>query len=73
MPEIARAAGVEGPVAVEITIDEGGNVESARALSGHPLLRDAAVSAAREWKFKPTLRDGNPVKVVGTLTFNFKQ
>jgi protein TonB len=40
-------------------------------VSGHPLLRDPAVNAARGWRFKPTLLSGQPVKVVGTITFNF--
>jgi TonB family protein len=70
-PPLARAAGVEGSVAVEVTIDEEGNVVEAQAWRGHPLLRDAAVAAAREWKFKPTLIQGKPVRVVGTLTFDF--
>jgi len=34
-------------------------------------LKDAAVDAARQWKFSPTTLAGEPVKVVGTLTFNF--
>ncbi len=70
-PPLAKAAHVEGTVIVEVTIDEQGNVTSARALSGHPLLKDAAVSAARGWRYKPTFLGGVPVKVVGTLTFNF--
>jgi protein TonB len=71
-PPLARAARVEGAVVVELTIDERGSVTSARALSGHPLLKDAAVNAARQWTFKPTVLSGTPVKVVGTITFNFK-
>jgi len=42
---------VSGAVVVEVTVDEQGNVISARAISGPPLLRDAAVDAARGWKF----------------------
>lgn len=72
-PPIARAARVSGQVVVEVTIDEEGNVISARALSGHPLLQQSAVQAARGWKFKPTRLSGAPVKVIGTITFNFKQ
>ena len=56
-----------------MTVDEDGEVISAGAISGHRLLRDAAVSAARQWKFRPTQLSGVPVKVIGTLTFNFKQ
>ncbi len=71
-PPIAKAARASGPVVVEVTIDEKGNVISAQALSGHPLLKDAAVQAAQRWKFRPTLLGGAPVKVIGTITFNFK-
>lgn len=70
-PPLAKAARVSGSVVVEVTVDEEGNVISARALSGHPLLKDAAVGAARGWRFKPTLLQGEPVKVIGTITFNF--
>lgn len=71
-PGMAKAAGVEGAVAVEVTVDESGTVYSARAISGHPLLRDAAVTAARGWTFKPTLRQGKRVMVIGTITFDFR-
>jgi len=57
-PALAKAAGVTGSVVVEILIDERGNVISANALSGHPLLKDAAVEAARGWKFNPTRVEG---------------
>jgi protein TonB len=71
-PPLAKAAHVTGSVMVEITIDENGRVISASALSGHPLLKDAAVQAARGWKFAPTMLSGVPVKVIGTITFNFQ-
>jgi protein TonB len=71
-PPLAKAAHVTGSVMVEITIDENGRVVSASALSGHPLLKDAAVQAARGWKFAPTMLSGVPVKVIGTITFNFQ-
>src|SRR5262245_13192107 len=70
-PPIAKAARASGEVKVEVTIDESGKVISARALSGHPLLRDSALAAARQWKFKPTMASGKPAKVSGILTFNF--
>lgn len=70
-PSQAKASNVSGTVQVEITIDEAGNVVSARAVSGHPLLKAAAVDAARQWQFLPTTLSGEPVKVAGTLTFNF--
>jgi TonB family protein len=71
-PPVAKAAGAEGEVSVKIMVDEDGNVVAAEAVSGHPLLRTAAVDAAREAKFKPTFIDGKPVKVSGVLSYVFK-
>jgi TonB family protein len=70
-PAIARAAGAQGTVSVRITVDEDGDVIAAEAVSGHPLLYTAAVDAARESKFKPTLVDGKPVKVSGVISYVF--
>ncbi|MEP7342858.1 MAG: TonB family protein [Acidobacteriota bacterium] len=70
-PPIAKAARASGQVKVEVAIDEAGKVISTKVLSGHPLLRAAALTAARQWEFKPTLLSGKPVKVIGVLTFNF--
>jgi TonB family protein len=70
-PPAAKAVRASGPVTVEALIDENGNVISATALTGHPLLRASAVEAARKTKFAPTLLSGNPVKVKGVITFNF--
>jgi protein TonB len=63
---------VSGSVQVGITVDECGKVINARAVSGPNDLRDAAVSAARGWRFSPTRVAGRPVKVIGIITFNFK-
>lgn len=71
-PQLARQVGASGAVVVEVTIDEQGNVIAARALSGHPLLREASVRAAGGWKWNPTILNGVPVKVIGTITFIFK-
>jgi TonB family protein len=70
-PAAARAIKASGPVTVQVTLDEQGNVISASAVSGHPLLRAAAVSAARASKFSPTKLSGQPVKVTGVITYNF--
>jgi protein TonB len=68
---VAKAARASGTVVVQITVDESGGVISAAAVSGHPLLRQAAVAAARQARFSPTLLSGQPVKVTGTITYNF--
>lgn len=70
-PAIARAAGASGSVIVEVTIDENGSVIAAKAISGHPLLQAAAVTAARSAQFAPTKLSGEPVKVKGLLTYDF--
>jgi protein TonB len=70
-PAAARAVQASGAVNVQVTIDESGNVISASAVSGHPLLRAAAVSAARSSKFSPTMLSGQAVKVTGVIVYNF--
>ena len=70
-PAEARAARASGSVVVQITVDECGEVEEAKAVSGHPLLREAAAEAASEARFAPTRINGEPVKVTGTITYNF--
>lgn len=70
-PAEALAVRAAGSVVVQVLIDEGGNVISATAVSGHPLLRAAAVEAAKEAKFAPTRLSGQPVKVAGVITYNF--
>jgi TonB family protein len=70
-PQTAKAVHASGMVTVLVTVDESGNVVEASAASGHPLLQAAAVAAARQAKFSPTLLSGRPVKVTGVLTYNF--
>ncbi|MFN7949386.1 MAG: energy transducer TonB [Blastocatellia bacterium] len=70
-PSVAKAAGVQGAVQVTVTVNENGEVTNTNITSGHPLLSEAATEAARQWKFKPTIKDGSPVRTQGVLTFNF--
>jgi len=70
-PPIARAAHAAGTVVVQVLIDENGNVVSAKAVSGHPLLQAVAVAAARQARFSPTKLSGQPVKVTGVIQYNF--
>ena len=70
-PPIARAAHAAGTVVVQVLIDENGNVVSAHAVSGHPLLQAAAVGAAKSARFSPTKLSGQPVKVTGVIQYNF--
>jgi protein TonB len=71
-PAIARQARIQGSVQVQIGISETGEVTDVTLLSGHPLLREAALQAARHWLFRPTELNGRPVRAIGVITFNFK-
>jgi protein TonB len=70
-PPLARQIHLSGSVSVEVMLGLDGHVETARAISGHPLLVTAAVDAARGWRFEPTLLNGTPVRVSGVIVFNF--
>lgn len=70
-PKVAKAAGASGTVLVQVIVDETGKVTSATAVSGHPLLRQAAVQAAYQARFTPMKLSGRPVKVSGTISYNF--
>lgn len=67
----AKAVHASGQVSVKVVIDENGKVVSANAVSGHPLLKASAESAARNARFSPTLLSGSPIKISGTINYNF--
>jgi TonB family protein len=70
-PPAAKAVRATGSVNVQVSLDELGNVVSASAISGHPLLQQAAVAAARQCKFAPTILSGEAVRVTGIIVFVF--
>ncbi|HEX8142599.1 MAG TPA: TonB family protein [Pyrinomonadaceae bacterium] len=70
-PKLARDARISGTVTVQVLIDETGKVISAQSINGHPLLLPAAVQAARQARFSPTVLGDRPVKVSGVITYNF--
>ncbi len=70
-PAMAKIAHVQGKVIVDVVIDKTGNVASAKVLTGHPLLADAALKAIQQWKYAPFVVDNNPVEVDSTVTVTF--
>jgi TonB family protein len=70
-PPIAKTAKASGTVTVQVLVNEEGKVVSAKAVSGHKLLRKAAVDAAYQAKFSPRVVSGQRVKVSGVLTYEF--
>lgn len=70
-PPVAKRVQASGTVSVQVLVDEKGNVVTAQAVTGHPLLRPAAVAAARQAKFSPTMLSGKPVRVSGVINYQF--
>ena len=70
-PELAKRARIQDVVILVVTVDEEGNVADIKVARGHPLLRDAAVAAVKQWKYSPTLLNGEPIPVTATVTVNF--
>jgi protein TonB len=71
-PPFAIKAHVTGTVVLEALIDEEGSVSTVKVLSGHVLLVDAAVQAVKQWKYSPTMLNGEPVPVIATITVVFR-
>lgn len=69
--QAAKAIRLTGDVNVQVLIDEQGNVVSANAVSGHPLLKGEAERAARNAKFAPTFLSNQPIKVSGVIVYKF--
>jgi TonB family protein len=70
-PATAKTARVQGVVKVFITVDENGQVTKIERTDGPSLLRAAAETAARQWRFQPVVIDGKPIRMTGYISFNF--
>ncbi len=71
-PQMARMARVQGAVVLHVVIDATGAVSNVRAVSGHPMLQQAAMDAVRQWRYRPFLVNGITVEVETVVTVNFK-
>jgi TonB family protein len=71
-PKLAQQIHLQGDVSIEVMIAPDGHVESARIVSGHPMLSEWAREAALGWRFQPTLLNQVPVRVTGVIVFVFK-
>jgi len=70
-PPLARAARVQGDVILSAIIDGNGHITNLQLVSGHPMLVPAALTAVKEWRYKPYLLNGQPVEVETTITVIF--
>ena len=70
-PPLAKQARVQGTVRFQVVIDKEGRVQNIELQSGHPLLVPAAIEAVKQWVYRPTLLNGNPVEVMTQIDINF--
>ena len=70
-PQIAKQVHVQGVVEFTAVISKGGTIENLQLVSGHPLLVPAAREAILQWRYKPTLLNGEPVEVITNIVVNF--
>ncbi len=70
-PPLAKSARVQGSVEFKAIISKEGNIEDLQLVRGHPLLVNAAKQAVLQWKYRPTMLNGQPVQVVTDITVNF--
>jgi protein TonB len=70
-PPLAKAARVQGTVKFEAVIAKDGSIQNLKVVSGPPLLVNAALEAVKQWQYKPTLLNGEPVEVITTIDVNF--
>jgi TonB family protein len=71
-PALAKRARVQGQVLMLLTVDEQGNVTKTKIISGSPLLKDTALTAVKQFKYRPTLVNGEPTTGSVNETLNFK-
>jgi len=70
-PQMAKIAHIQGDVVLQATISKTGAIENLRAISGHPILIQAALDAVRQWKYKPYELNNEPVEVETTIKVQF--
>lgn len=70
-PALARQARIQGAVHFTAIIGKDGVIQNLHLVVGHPLLAEAARQAVSEWRYQPTLLNGEPVEVVTEIEVNF--
>jgi protein TonB len=70
-PPLARQTHTQGTVFLEAVIGKTGLLERLRVISGHPLLVPAALEAVNQWRYRPTVLNGEPVEVITTIEVHF--
>jgi TonB family protein len=71
-PALARQAGIQGIVRLQVRVSKEGRVEVLKILEGEPVLANAAIAAVKQWRYKKALVNKQPVNVISEVTFNFQ-
>jgi protein TonB len=71
-PEAARQQRVQGTVVLDLRMGQDGRVREVTAVSGPPLLAQAATAAVKQWRFKPRLVGGHPAEMQTRIALNFQ-
>ncbi len=71
-PAIAQAIGASGTVVLQATISRTGTIENLRVMSGPVMLRQAALDAVKQWRYRPYMLNGQPVEVETAVEVDFK-
>jgi TonB family protein len=66
-PDLARKMRIAGTVKIEVVVSPNGSVKGARIVGGHPVLANAALDAAKKWRFEPA-----SVESSGVIDFKFE-
>jgi TonB family protein len=70
-PELARKAGIEGTVKLQVRMTQDGRIEVIKLVEGDTVLADAAIAAVKQWRGKPVWMNGKPINVISTVSFEF--
>jgi protein TonB len=70
-PPAAKTAKIQGDVIIHVLIDKKGHVDKVRTMTGHPMLVDAAMAAAKQWQYEPFYLNGKPIEVETNILFKF--
>ena len=70
-PPLARQARIQGTVKLSAIIAKDGSIQKLEVMSGHPLLVPAALAAVKQWRYRPTLLNGEAVEVLTNIDVNF--
>jgi protein TonB len=70
-PALAKSARIQGTVRFTAIIGKDGTIQNLTLVSGHPMLVQSATDAVKQWVYRPTLLNGEPVEVITQIDVNF--